>query len=71
VAPPAKNCGAPHSSTTAWAAAWAMMPWYGWHNAASASALAAVPLKTKKTSQSVSKTSRRSAVARAVSPSSP
>jgi hypothetical protein len=39
------------------ASRWQMMLWYDWHKDAKASEFAAVPLKTKKTSQSVSKKS--------------
>ena len=66
-----KNSGAPHSSVSMCAVRWQMTLWYDWHSAARASALAAVPLKTKNTSQSVSNSSRMRSQARAVHGSSP
>ena len=54
-----KNSGAPHSSVSTCAVSWQRIEWYDWHVDASASEFAAVPLNAKKTSQSVSKISRR------------
>jgi hypothetical protein len=47
LAPLEKNSGAPHSSVSTCASWWQMTLWYDWQSAASASELAAVPLKTK------------------------
>ena len=66
-----KNSGAPHSSVSTCAVWWQMMLWYDWHIEASDSELAAVPLKTKNTSQSVSNVSRSRSDARVVHASSP
>lgn len=66
-----KNSGAPHSSVSIWACWWQMMLWYDWHREASTREFAAVPLNTKKTSQSVSKNSRSMSQALAVCSSSP
>src|SRR5437773_7965035 len=56
--PLAKNSGAPHSATSTCASSWQSKLWYDWQSEANESELAEVPLKTKKTSQLVSKTSR-------------
>ncbi|MNS44936.1 hypothetical protein D3C71_1767930 [compost metagenome] len=48
-----KNSGPPHSSVSMCASSWQITEWYDWHSDDSASELAAVPLNTKKTSQSV------------------
>ena len=69
--PAVKNSGAPHSSVSTCDIAWQRMPWWRWQIAESARELAAVPLKTKKTSQSVSKISVKRRFARAVYGSSP
>ncbi|CAH0441904.1 hypothetical protein LMG9673_02715 [Ralstonia pseudosolanacearum] len=66
-----KNSGPPHSSVSMCASSWQMTEWYDWHSADSASELAAVPLKTKKTSQSVSNRSRMRSHTRCVQESSP
>ena len=66
-----KNSAAPHSSVSTWALSWQTMLWYDWQREASARELAAVPLKTKKTSQSVSNSSRSALHAWAVLLSSP
>jgi hypothetical protein len=58
-----KNSGAPHSSVSTWAVSWQRIEWYDWQSDASASEFAEVPLKTKKTSQSVSNVSRRRSAA--------
>src|SRR5437588_12490663 len=69
--PLAKNSGAPHSEPSTWAISWHKMLWYDWHREASERELAEVPLKTKKTSQSRSKTSRSKLDALSVQQSSP
>src|SRR5258708_1625220 len=66
-----KNSGAPHSSVSTWEVSAQITPWYDWQSEASASEFAAVPLKTKKTSQSVSKSARNAFDARSVHGSSP
>ena len=66
-----KNFGAPHSSVSTCANWEQITPWYDWQRDASARELAAVPLKAKKTSQSVSKRSRNASAASAVHGSSP
>jgi hypothetical protein len=69
--PPVKNSGAPHSSVSTCETSWQMTLWWLRQNWASASALAAVPLKTKKTSHSAARSSRMCCFARAVHVSSP
>src|SRR5215213_1742183 len=66
-----KNSGAPHSSVSTCATSVQRMEGYDWHNDASESEFAAVPLKTKNTSQLVSKTSRTRLEASSVQRSSP
>ncbi len=48
-----EDFGPPHSSVSMCASSWQITEWYDWHSDDSASELAAVPLNTKKTSQSV------------------
>src|SRR2546430_14447098 len=69
--PLAKNSGAPHSDPSTCAISWQRMLWYDWQSEASESELAEVPLKTKNTSQLVSKTSRIKLAALSVQVSSP
>src|SRR6266567_5616955 len=66
-----KNSGAPHSSVSTCEVSAQITPWYAWQSEASASEFAAVPLKTKKMSQSVSNNARKALDARSVHGSSP
>ena len=65
------NSGAPHSSTLTCAKAWQSTASVLRQIAAKASAFAAVPLNTKYTGTSASKTLRTASAARAVSASLP
>src|SRR5215813_7254184 len=71
LAPPEKNSGPPHSSVSRWATSEQMTLWYDWQQADVAKELAAVPLKTKKISQSHSNISRRRPATSSVYLSSP